>query len=154
MENRDDLRLTGERALTGTWKLVSVTSTTAKGEVIKNPYGLHPTGFLTYTGDGRMIGIITNGGRKALSVNDHVAAPVDERAKAFATMISYAGRYTFRGDTVTHHVEAASVQNWVNSDLLRLVKLEGDRLTLRTTPGDLVGGVQLACEELVWERME
>ena len=132
---------------------MSVTSTTAKGEVIENPYGLNPKGFLTYTGDGRQIGIITNGGREALSVNDHVSAPVEERAEAFATMLSYAGRYTFTGDTVTHHVEAASVQNWVNTDLTRFVKLEGNRLTLRTTPGDFVGGVQLACEELVWEKM-
>jgi hypothetical protein len=77
--NRDDHHLTGKLALTGTWKLVSVTSTTAKGEVIENPYGQNPKGLLAYTGDGRQIGIITNGGRKTLSIKDHVSAPVEER---------------------------------------------------------------------------
>jgi hypothetical protein len=36
------------------------------------------------------------------------------------------------GDKVVHHVEASSIPNWVNTDLVRLiVKLQGDRLTLR-----------------------
>ena len=33
--------------LVGTWKLISATDTTDRGQVIKNPYGLNPTGFLT-----------------------------------------------------------------------------------------------------------
>jgi lipocalin-like protein len=46
--------------LVGTWKLVSATDTTDKGQVIHNVYGLNPTGFLTYTADGRMMAIITD----------------------------------------------------------------------------------------------
>ena len=102
----------------GTWKLVSATSTTTKGDT-ENAFGVNPTGFLTYTTDGRMMAIITYGERKPLSVNDRVAAPPQERAEAFATMFAYAGRYTFDGDKVTRRVEAASVQNWVNTDLVR-----------------------------------
>jgi hypothetical protein len=77
--------------LVGTWKLISVTDTTDKGQVIKDAYGQNPTGFLTYTADGRMMAIITNGGRKSLSVPDRVSAPVEERAKAFSTMVAYGG---------------------------------------------------------------
>jgi hypothetical protein len=51
MGNRDDLHLTSKLALTGTWKLVSVTSTNTKGEVIENTYGLNPKGFLTCRAD-------------------------------------------------------------------------------------------------------
>ena len=139
-------------ALVGTWKLISATDTTDKGQIIENAYGLNPTGFLTYTPDGRMMAIITNGGRKPLSVPDWVGAPVEERAEAFATLVSYAGSYTLDGDRVTHHVEAAWVQNAVNRDLIRfIVKLEGNRVTLRTPPG-LKGGVQIT-EELVWARI-
>ena len=140
-------------ALIGTWKLVSATNTTAKGD-IENAFGVNPTGFLTYTADDRMMAIITYRDRRPLSVDDRVAAPPQERAEAFATMLAYAGRYTFAGDKVTHHVEAASVQNWVNTDLVRAAKLQGNRLIIRTPPGALIGGVRIAGSELVWERVK
>ena len=132
-----------ENPLVGTWKLVSAKDTTDKGEV-KDAFGPNPTGFLTYTADGRMMGIITNGGRKPLSINDSRSAPAEERAEAFSTMIAYAGRYTYTGDKVIHHVEISYMQNNVNTDQVRyIVKLEGNRLILRT-PSKL---------ELVWERL-
>lgn len=140
--------------LVGTWKLISVRGTNSQGEVIQSPFGANPTGFLTYTADGRMMVIITNGGRKPLSVNDRVSASAVERAEAFATMLAYAGRYTFAGETVTHHVEAASFQNWVKTDLVRHVKIEGKRLTLRRPPGGAAGGVELGDTDLLWERIE
>jgi hypothetical protein len=142
-----------KEVLVGTWKLVSATDTTDKGEV-RDAYGQNPTGFITYTPDGRMMAIITNGGRKPLSTPDWVAAPVEERAEAFATLVAYAGRYTFAGDRVIHHVEAAWMQNGVNTDQVRfIVKLEANRVTLRTG-GFPKGGVQIAKEELVFERMK
>jgi hypothetical protein len=69
------------RSLVGAWKLESATSTTAKGEV-RNSWGKHPIGFLTYTEDGRMSSILTLGERKALSVSDFISAPANERAEA------------------------------------------------------------------------
>ena len=81
-----------------------------------------------------MTAIISNGGRKPLSVADRMTAPADERAQAFATFLAYAGRYTVAGDTVTHHIEAASIQNWVNGAQVRFFKLEGDRLTMWISP--------------------
>src|SRR5579864_5105500 len=140
-------------ALVGTWKLVSATNTTEKGEVIENAFGQNPTGFLTYTPDGRMMAIITNGGRKPLSVRDRVSAPAEERAEAFSTAVAYAGRYTFAGDRVIHHVEADVVPNLVSTDQVRfVVKLERSRVILRTPPF-LKDGVQITTE-LVWERMK
>jgi hypothetical protein len=41
---------------------------------------------------------------------------------------------------VTYHVEAASIQNWVNTDLVRAVKLQDNRLIIRTPTGALIGG--------------
>jgi hypothetical protein len=109
---------------------------------------------ITSTADGRMMGIITNSGRKPLSVPDYIAAPAKERAEAFATLVAYAGRYTVTGDTVIHHVEIAWMQNNVNTDVVRfIVKLDGNRLTLRTPPV-LRGGVQLAHQEAIWERLK
>ena len=76
---------------------------------------------------------------------------MNERAEAFATSFSYAGRYSLAGDTIIHHVEIASVQNWVDTDLIRLVRLEGNKITL-TTPPISVGGL-IRTTELVWERI-
>jgi hypothetical protein len=140
--------------LIGTWKLLSATETTANGEINEKAFGPSPTGFLTYTADGRVMAIITHSGRKALSINDRVSAAAEERAEAFATMFAYAGRYALSGDKVVHHVEAASVPNWVDTDLVRLMNIAGDRLTLRTPPGQLKGGVKMGGTELVWERLK
>jgi Lipocalin-like domain len=138
--------------LVGTWKLISAIDTTDKGQVIENAYGLNPTGFLTYAADGRMMAIVTNGGRKPLSVLDRISAPAKERAEAFATMVAYGGRYTLSGDKVIHHVEVATMQNVVGTDLVRtIVKFEGKRVTLRT-PLFSRAGLHVV-DELVWERM-
>jgi hypothetical protein len=37
------------RNLVGTWKLVSASTSTAKGDKNNTPYGQNPVGFLTYT---------------------------------------------------------------------------------------------------------
>ena len=136
-------------SIIGTWKLISALLTTLGGGSRKL-FGETPSGFLTYTGDGRMTAILAAGGRQALSVADPVAAPAAERAEAFATFTAYAGRYTVDGDRITHHVEVSLFQNWAGTDQVRFAKLEGRRLTL-TTPPMSIGGEQLVVE-LTWER--
>ncbi len=137
--------------LVGTWRLISATDATDRGE-IKDAFGKGAVGFLTYTADGRMMGIVSHGGRKPLSVNDYIAAPAAERSEAFATFIAYAGSYTRSGDTVIHHVQIASIQNWANTNLTRtIVNLQSDRLTLRTPPFLMDG--KMVTTELVWERL-
>jgi hypothetical protein len=141
--------------LVGTWKLVSASNVTDSGIVREEAYGRSPIGFLTYTADGRMMAIVTDGGRKTLSKYWRVA-PAEEKAEAFSTSLSYAGTFTLSGNRVTHHVEASSYSNWVNTDLVRLiVNLQDDRVTLRTTtPFVWDDGVRYAYQELVWDRMK
>jgi len=141
-----------KESLVGTWRLVTAKDTTDTGEV-KDAYGQNPTGFLSYTSDGRVMAVIANGGRKPLSVPDKDSAPVEERAEAFSTFAAYAGSYSFTGDTVIHHFEAASTQNLVNTDGVRFVKIEGDRLQMRTPPL-VAGGVHIAYREFIWERLK
>ena len=135
----------------GTWKLVSASATTASGEMNEMPFGQNPKGLLTYTREGRMTAIISYGGRKLLSGADRIASPPEERAAAFATFFAYAGRYSITGNKVTHHVEVASVENWVNTDLVRVTEFEGDRMTLITPPLSVSGRMQTS--KLVWERI-
>jgi hypothetical protein len=133
--------------LVGTWKLVSASSTTSAGERSETPYGASPVGFLTYAGDGRVTALISYGGRKALSVG----APPEEQAEAFKTFLAYAGRYTLSGDKVIHHIEISSIQNYVDRDLVRSVKFQGDQITLITPPTPVNGKIQTL--ELTWQRL-
>ena len=139
-------------SVVGTWRLVSVASTDNKAEVNKAALGQNPSGLLTYTADGRMMAIISDGGRKPLSIPDRVAAPAEERAQAYATFMAYAGRYTFTCDKVVHHVEVASLQNWVNTDQTRMITFRDNHLIVRNTP-QLRNGVTVNLES-VWERLK
>jgi hypothetical protein len=137
--------------LVGTWKLVSASSTASTGERSETPYGPGPAGFLTYTADGRMSSVISYGGRKPLSFGRAGLALQEEQAEAFKSSLAYAGRYTLSGDEVTHHVEVSSIQNYVNKDLVRSVKFQGDQIVLITPPTPVNGKIQTV--ELTWQRL-
>src|ERR1700677_837846 len=128
--------------LVGTWKLVSASSSTASGERNDTPFGPSPSGFLTYTQDGRVTAMISYGGRKRLSSSDSRSVPAEEEAEAFRTFLAYAGRYRLDGDQVIHHVEISSIQNWVDTDLIRTIKFEGTRIVLATPPTPDAGKIQ------------
>lgn len=136
----------------GTWKLVSATQFNADGTIVPEQFGPHPSGFLTYTADGHMHAILTEGARPPLSVDDRVAAPEAERAQAFATGFAYAGTYTVTGDKVTHKVLVSTISNWVGQDFVRRFQLDGDRLTIVTEGAMLIRGVKVDHVELVWQR--
>ena len=135
----------------GTWRLVAASA--SSGSVRNDaPYGPAPAGLITYTGDGRVMAIICHSGRKPLASGDRISASIDEKAEAFATSFSYAGRYSLSADKIIHRVEIASVQNWVDTDLVRLVHLDGNRITLTTPPISVAGEIRTT--ELVWERVQ
>jgi hypothetical protein len=123
----------GAEKLWGTWRLVSFTRTvTATGATIE-VFGKEPHGFITYGPDGRMMVLLVKSERTR---PDDVEKMTDaQRAELFKTMIAYAGKYTFDGNAVTHHIDVSANQNWTGSHQVRYVKLEGNRLTLTTAPG-------------------
>src|ERR1700684_3516382 len=134
--------------LVGAWKLLSASTTTSSGERSETPYGAKPLGFLTYTADGRVTAMISYDGRKSLSAG---GGTLEEQAEAFKTFLAYAGRYTFSGDKVIHHVEISSIQNYVDRDLVRTVKFQGDQIVLVTPPTRVNGKIQTL--ELTWQRL-
>jgi hypothetical protein len=81
-----------------------------------------------------------------------VAAPAEESAMAYSTFTTCAGSYTFTCDKMVHHIEVASLQNWVNTDQIRFVTLKGDRLFVRNTP-QRRGGDMVTLES-VWQRLK
>jgi hypothetical protein len=135
--------------LVGAWRLVSASSTTSDGDQAEPPYGPNPIGFLTYTVDGRVTALISYGGRKPLPFGGGTQA---EQAEAFKTFLAYGGRYAISGDKVTHSIEVSSIQNYVNKELVRNIKFQGNRITLTTPPTPVNGKIQTI--ELIWERLQ
>jgi Lipocalin-like domain len=73
-----------------------------------------------------------------------------EKERAAESYVSYCGRYEYRADFVTHHVELSLFPNWSGQDQKRRVELNGGRLTLEAPPFVIKGIEQRA--RLVWER--
>lgn len=140
-------------AIVGTWRMIAVYSWTEKDKehVNKQAYGPHPGGLITYTADGRMSVLEVYDNRKPLSA-DREAAPVQERAEAFSSMVAYAGSYTFTGDKVVHHIEVAAAPG-PNRDQTRYIAFQdADHVSLRTPPVMRNGVAEI--HEMFWERVK
>jgi hypothetical protein len=136
--------------LVGAWRLVSWENRAADGQVTY-PMGADAVGYLIYTADGRCSVMISRAGRAAFAADDLLSGTAEEKARAAEGFVAYAGRYTFSGDRVVHHVEVSLFPNWVGSDQERSVELVEDRLTLSASPLLLAGRRQVP--RLVWERV-
>jgi hypothetical protein len=141
----------GENPVLGTWKLQSfVREVTATGERI-NQFGEHPTGYLSYSADGRMYAIgIADNRVKSRSPT----ATDEERAKLHQTMFAYAGSYALDGDKVIHHVDVAWNESWTGTDLVRFYKLEDDILTITTAPNKSPLDGREGRSILTWEKVK
>jgi len=108
-----------------------------------------------YTADGRMSAILTLGNRKPLSVTDFISAPAPERAEAFASLTASAGRYSFSGDKVVHHVEVASTPNDVGANMERLSSTLMPSAWCFVLPSlTLPGGMMVPSQELVCQKVK
>lgn len=143
--------MTSPSDFVGTWGLESFDATAPNGEAL-HLFGKCVVGRITYHADGRMSVQIMSKDRAPFSNEDPRRAPVEEIAHAFATYLGYYGTYTVDLDAgeVIHHIEAASIPNWVGTDQLR--RFEFGEGTLRlSTPPILMDGVA-AESVLLWHR--
>ncbi|MGA9882386.1 MAG: lipocalin-like domain-containing protein [Candidatus Acidiferrales bacterium] len=131
----------------GTWKLISASSSTPKGDRNDVPYGTNPVGLLTYTQDGRVAVMISYDDRKPLSLS----SSIEDQAEAYKTFVGYAGTYVIGEGRITHFIEVSSVQSYANKELVRFITFDGDRITLVTPPTLVNGKIQTV--ELCWERL-
>jgi hypothetical protein len=133
----------------GTWKLVSIETRNAKGEVVPPAAGAgnqNRTGYIVYDDAGYMAVTIMPLGRKKYAA----AQPTDEEAQAALTgYTGYFGTFTIneKEQYVTHHLEG-SVNPGMARDQQRFFELNGNRLTLKPPPG--ASGNQ---QRLTWEKM-
>jgi lipocalin-like protein len=138
-------------ALVGAWRLVSWENRAADGQ-ITYPMGADALGYLLYTADGRFSVTISRRGRAGFAAGDLLSGTTEEQARAVEGFVAYAGRYSFHGDRVIHHVELSLFPNWIGTDQERWVELAEDRLTLSASPLLLAGRQQIP--RLVWERVD
>ena len=134
--------------LLGTWKLKAYVVTTAAGER-STPYGESPTGYLSYSADGRMQVIAAANGRIAPV---STPPPDNERVALYDTMFAYAGTYSMEAGKVIHHVDISWNEVWTGTDQARLFEVNGNTLTLTTRIADPASGTE-ARYAVVWEKV-
>ena len=114
------------------------------------PFGRDATGFITYSPDGHMAVQFGRTERASLATSDWLAAAPAEIAAAARDDFAYCGSWELRGGEVVHRVRLSLMPNWIGSEQVRLVNVEGERLTLSTPPLPVGDRQQTAI--LVWER--
>ena len=145
------IALAGENPVLGTWKLKSfVREVTATGEKI-NQMGDRPSGYISYSADGRMYAILTADNR----IKPEAANPTpDERAKLHQTMMAYAGTYTAQAGKVIHHVDISWNGAWTGTDQVRFYKIEGNTLTITAAPNKSPIDGREGHSVIVWEKVK
>jgi Lipocalin-like domain len=134
----------------GTWRLLSFTALDPETGKITAPYGLYPTGFLSYTSDCRMHAII---------VREHRTAPLAtvatdaEKVALFEGLIAYSGTYRIDGNTVSYHVDASWNEAWTGGTQVRQFKIDGNTLYTESPPEKSPLDGTITSATLIWTRV-
>lgn len=117
--------------LLGTWKLVSYVREDVRTGARSDVWGPHPSGYITFGPDGRMMVILVGSDRKAPAGS--LATP-DEAEGLIESMLAYAGTYTIdeKAKTLTYDIDVSWTQARTGRAVVRSYQLDGDRITLKT----------------------
>jgi hypothetical protein len=138
--------------LVGTWNLVSYTILNDEGIKIAEPFGPNPRGLLIYTDNGFMSGQLMSASRPQWRSDLPRKASTEEKVLAFDTYLGYCGTYEIQEDRVIHHVTTSFFPNWIGTDLVRVMQLDGNLLTLSVPP--VLGKGKTRTIRLTWRRLE
>jgi len=130
--------------LIGVWTLEGTFTEDRAGK--RTPtLGDKPQGRILYTADGYMVAM-TGRGDRSLPASD---ASVADKAAAFDSFMTYAGRWSLRDNVVSHQIEYATDPNWVGTTRERTIDHQGDRMAFSGLAGD---GVSRAV--IIWRRAQ
>jgi hypothetical protein len=140
--------------IVGVWRLVSFEARRSDGEVV-HPFGPDPHGALIYTPGGRFSVHLMRAVRPRLAAGDPLQGTVAEMEANYKGVITYYGSYRCDAAAgfVVHQVEGSLFPNWQGQELRRAFAIDGNRLTLTTTPTLWGGGGQIV-GTVAWERVE
>jgi len=133
--------------LVGTWQLETFELQMPDG-AIHHPYGEKVHGYLAYTPEGVMSAAFMSADRATGGDQDLSKA---ETATRWDSFMAYSGPYRIEGDRILHDVEVSSLAVWIGTVQERWYKIDGEQLTLVTTP--LAVGESAPVGRLVWRRV-
>jgi hypothetical protein len=138
--------------LLGAWQLESWSIGYADREDVSFPFGEDPVGLLMYTDDDWMSASISRNDRELLPA-DVAFRRIDPAllAASYRNYFHYAGRFRVEGDDVTHYVTQSLNPNFVGSEQLRHVELDGHTLVL-SGRDDASGEARF--HQLVWHKLQ
>ncbi len=139
--------------LLGTWALHEFFVRSSDGRPPMQPF---KRGLLMYAPDGWMSAILSSAERPALGTGgfEHATRSSDvDKARAFDSYLSYAGRYRIEGDEIVHRVEHSLVPDVIGTELRRhFVFTDAGLLQLHYERANRPG---LRVDyELIWQRTE
>ena len=113
--------------LAGRWELVTFEQNYDDGRHVY-PMGEGPQGIIQYTEDGFMSCMISRPNRENFTTGGQWYASDAEKAGAYNSMMSYAGRYSVADNTVTHFVDLSLFPNWIGGQQQRVFKFDDQGL--------------------------
>jgi hypothetical protein len=134
----------------GRWNIVSWVQEYDDGRV-QYPMGEDLVGFIRYTADGDMAVMIAKRDRPDFATGGQWDASDSDKAAAYQSMLSYAGRYELGDGYVVHHVDLSLFPGWVGGQQRRTLVHRPDgtiALEARLEPDT----PQARTARLVWRR--
>ncbi len=143
-----------KQRLWGVWALRASRSRTTDGKAIASVWGEAPEGLLVYTPSGRMTVMVLRTDRLRFAGDDARTGSIEEIRSCFEGFNAYYGSFTVDEDRgiVQHTVDRDLIPNFDGDTLTRYFALDGDTLTLTTTPYVLCG--EESVSDLVWQKLE
>ena len=137
-------------SIAGVWKLKKYTRRFLDtGEVRSD---MLPQAYILYTPGGYMMSITVEESRQPPAGE---VLTDEERVRLFKSIISaYSGSYTVEGDKVIHDVELSWNEAWTGTKQVRRFAVNGDQLTIETTPRTAGTDTRQFINTLTWERTE
>jgi hypothetical protein len=115
--------------IVGAWRLMSAYFVGQETGDRLDLFGPEPFGSVIFAPNGRMIVLITSGGRTP-------AWSSAEMAALFKSMAAYTGRWAIDGEKLVTKVDGAWDPSWVGTDQARYYTFDGLTLSVRTAPLD------------------
>ena len=142
--------LAAESDLYGTWKLVSLNSKVIDTGEMRQPRGKAPNGYVSFTPDGRVTGVIASEKRPK---PESVAKMTDQqRIELFNTVNAYAGTYKLDGNKLTYRYDLTHNEVTERASA-RDIKIEGRKLTMVNEPARSAMDGKMATTTTVWEKV-
>jgi hypothetical protein len=135
-------------ALIGVWQLRSYQTEFQDGTPKRAMFGEHPTGYIIFTREGRLMAVIEAEGRKAPSSDS-------DRASLLKSLVAYSGKYRVEGNQWITSVDTAWNPAWNGTEQARTFQIVGNRLTVTSTWQSAVNfpGSPMSRGTLVFERV-